>query len=69
MLSDSTMYNLTCTKYMNEYNIGNILSFFRKIAKNKPKNAIEGRLQDMLLKKEYDSVTFLQYIDQYTIYR
>lgn len=69
MLSDSTMYNLTCTKYMNEYNIGNILSFFRKIVKNKPKNAIEGRLQDMLLKTSYESVSFLQYIEKHTIYR
>jgi hypothetical protein len=54
---------------MNDYNIGNILSFCKTIAKNKPKNALEGRLQDMLLKKSYDSVSFLQYIEKHTIYR
>ena len=69
MLSDSSMYNVTCKKYMNEYNIRNIITFCRYIVKNKPKNALEGRLQDMLLKKSYDSLSFLQYIEQHTIYK
>jgi hypothetical protein len=69
MLSDSSIYNVTCKKYMNDYNIRNILSFCKTIAKNKPKNALEGRLQYMLLKKSYESVSFLQYIEKHTIYR
>jgi len=67
-LSDSFMYNITCNKYMNEYNIRNILSFLRNIVKNKPKDAIEGALHDALYAKSYDSLSFFQYIDKHTIY-
>ena len=67
-LSDSHIYNLTVQKYMNTYNVTNLINFLNSIVKKKPKNALEGRLQDMLIKKSYNTMSFIQYIHKYTTY-
>jgi hypothetical protein len=63
VFTDSVLHNLTSRSYMTEYNVNNILQFLRTFVKRSPKNAHEGMLRDVLLKKTYDGMSFFEYIN------
>ena len=60
--TDSASYNMTARGYMTEYNLSNVLTFLRGLLKRAPKNAHEGMLRDVMMKKNYDGMTFSEYV-------
>lgn len=62
LFTDSTIYNMTAKQYMTEYNLNNIITFLVKLMKQVPKNAHESMLRDILNRKNFDGMSFYEYM-------
>jgi hypothetical protein len=62
VFTDSSMYNMTASGCMTRYNLQNVLEFLQNILKRASRNAHESLLRDALKAKDFDGMTFFEYI-------
>lgn len=62
VFTDSLIYNMSVKQYLTEYNVNNIITFLVKLMKQVPKNAHESMLKDILNRKNFDRMSFYEYM-------